>query len=86
MAARKVRDTERWSRHPNVKKWFDSTLLLKFMKNENEKLVKYHLDEKLQNDSELIEEIERIKNSGRRLTGQQRAELLKKLKPSVYSV
>lgn len=56
------------------------------MKTENEKLVKYHLDEKLQNDADLIKEIERIKNSGRRLSGQQKAELIKRFKPSVYSV
>lgn len=56
------------------------------MNSESERLLKYHLgisDPKANED--FLKEVERIKKSGRRLSSQEKGELLKKARQVVYS-
>jgi len=57
------------------------------MENEYEKLIKYHLgtNDNNQTNEDFLKEVEKIKKSGRRLTNNEKALLLKKARPLVYS-
>ncbi len=52
--------------------------------NENEKLIQYHLGNKPVSE-DFIKEVERIKKLGRRLSNDEKAELLRKARAVVYS-
>lgn len=60
-----------------------SSARLHFMK-ENEKLIQYHLGNKPVSE-DFIKEVERIKKLGRRLSDDEKAELLRKARTVVYS-
>jgi hypothetical protein len=50
----------------------------------NEKIVNYHLDSNRKKDKLFIEEIEKIKNSGKRLSDKEKQKLLRKAKSIIY--
>lgn len=54
--------------------------------NENEKLLKYHLGLSTeQTNADFLKEVERLKKLGRRLSNDEKALLLRKARPVVYS-
>jgi hypothetical protein len=54
--------------------------------SESERLLKYHLElSSPQTNAAFLEEVERIKKSGRRLSSQEKGELLKKARQVVYT-
>jgi hypothetical protein len=56
------------------------------MKTENEKLLRYHLGMGSdQINEDFMKEVERLKKLGRRLSNNEKALLLRKAKPVVYS-
>ena len=77
----------RWFRKPEYKhRGFESHLRLQFMKTENEKLLNYHLGMgSEQINADFMQEVERLKKLGRRLSNNEKALLLQKAKPVVYS-
>lgn len=53
--------------------------------NDNDKLIKYHLGPNSQMSEDFVKEVERIKKLGKRLSNNEKAQLLRKAKSVVYS-